>query len=177
MGPLVGAEHLERVLSYVEIGRREATLVAGGRVSGDPALARGFFVEPAVFADMSPNAHRAGGDLRPVLTVLTFYGFDDALRVANHAQYALASAVWSRDIRKALTFASAFAPDRVRELVPFRHGGCSRAARHRPRGVRLPWLADTHIDAGYLIYRPPLPAAAQPDINLLQAVLEDVRKL
>jgi 4-guanidinobutyraldehyde dehydrogenase / NAD-dependent aldehyde dehydrogenase len=45
-----------------------------------------------------------------VLTVLTFDGFQDALRVANHAQYALASAVWSRDIGKALTFAGAFAP-------------------------------------------------------------------
>src|SRR5450432_3486008 len=56
LGPVISAKQRQRVLNYVEIGVKEgARLVSGGRIPADPALARGFFVEPTVFADVTPS--------------------------------------------------------------------------------------------------------------------------
>src|SRR5262249_50875836 len=56
MGPLVTAEHREKVLGYIEIGRQEGRLVAGGAAPRTAALAKGFFVEPTIFVDVDNGA-------------------------------------------------------------------------------------------------------------------------
>src|SRR5450432_3001534 len=56
LGPVISARQRDRVLSYCRLGVKEgARLVSGGRIPADPALARGFFVEPTVFADVTPS--------------------------------------------------------------------------------------------------------------------------
>lgn len=100
MGPLVSEDHLQRVLGYIEQGRKEAKLVAGG---GRPAgLKKGYFVEPTIFE--SDNLTRVAREeiFGPVVTVIPFKDEDDAVRVANDTPYGLAAAVWSRDIFKCL---------------------------------------------------------------------------
>jgi betaine-aldehyde dehydrogenase len=101
MGPLVSKEQYDRVRSYQEIGKGEAKLVAGG---GCPEfLAKGYFVEPTIFADVSNNARIAREEIfGPVASVIPFDGESEAIRIANDTPYGLAAAVWSRDIFRAL---------------------------------------------------------------------------
>jgi betaine-aldehyde dehydrogenase len=103
MGPLVSKQHMERVLRYQEIGKKEAKVAVGGGRPTDPALQRGYFVEPTIFYDVDNAATIAREEIfGPVMAVIPFEDEAEALRIANDTPYGLAAAVWSRDIFKAL---------------------------------------------------------------------------
>jgi betaine-aldehyde dehydrogenase len=103
MGPLVSKEQMERVLRYQEIGKKEAKVATGGGRPSDPALQRGYFVEPTIFYDVDNSATIAREEIfGPVMAVIPFEDEADALRIANDTPYGLAAAVWSRDIFKCL---------------------------------------------------------------------------
>jgi acyl-CoA reductase-like NAD-dependent aldehyde dehydrogenase len=101
IGPLAFAAHHERVLSYVAAGRRDgATLLTGG---GRPAgRERGYFVEPAVFADVTDGMTIATEEIfGPVMCVLSWTDVDDVVARANATEYGLTANVWTRDISTA----------------------------------------------------------------------------
>ena len=102
MGPVVSAEHFERVLGYLETGKREAKLVAGGGAAKVPGFDKGYFVQPTIFE--SDNQARIAREeiFGPVVTCIPFRDEDEALAIANDTPYGLAAAVWSRDIYKCL---------------------------------------------------------------------------
>lgn len=96
MGPLVSEDHMKRVMGFIDIGKKEAKLIAGG--SRPAALKKGFYVEPTIFE--SDNSTRVAREeiFGPVVSVIPFKDEEDAIRVANDTPFGLAAAVWSRDI-------------------------------------------------------------------------------
>ncbi|MDP9417873.1 MAG: aldehyde dehydrogenase family protein, partial [Actinomycetota bacterium] len=107
VGPLAFRAHHERVTAYVESGRREgATLVHGG--TRPPRLTRGFFLEPAVFADVQDEMTIAREEIfGPVMSVLAWRDWDDVVTRANATRLGLTANVWTNDLTTAIRTARA----------------------------------------------------------------------
>jgi len=103
MGSLVSQDQMERVLGYIEKGKSEgADLIAGGARVGE----KGFFVTPTVFDNVRNDMAIAQEEIfGPVASVITFNDASEALKIANDSRFGLAAAVWTNDLKKALTFA------------------------------------------------------------------------
>ncbi|MFT3731999.1 MAG: aldehyde dehydrogenase family protein [Hyphomicrobium sp.] len=107
LGPLVSKTQYNKVTSYIDVGKSEATLVTGG---ARPAhLNEGYFLEPTIFADV-PAAARIWNEeiFGPVLAVSTFASEDEAVKLANGSEFGLAAAVMSQDHTRAERVADAF---------------------------------------------------------------------
>ncbi len=105
-GAIVTPQQLDKVLSYIEIGKSEqARLVTGGERLTDGPLAAGNFVSPALFADVDPASRLATEEIfGPVLAAIPFDDYDDAVAIANAVEYGLTASVFTRDLATALAF-------------------------------------------------------------------------
>ncbi len=106
LGPLVSATQRDRVRGYIQKGIDEgATLVTGG-VEAPDGLDTGYFVQPTVFADVTPDMTIAQEEIfGPVLVIMPYDDDDDAVRIANATIYGLAGAVQSADQERAMAIA------------------------------------------------------------------------
>lgn len=98
-GPQITREQQERVLSFIDSGKKEgATIHCGG---GKPNLP-GYFVEPTVFSGVTDGMKIAREEIfGPVMNILPFGNIDEVVERSNRTQFGLAAAVWTRDIKKA----------------------------------------------------------------------------
>ncbi|MEK6617408.1 MAG: aldehyde dehydrogenase family protein [Nitrospirota bacterium] len=104
MGPLIDERARANVRGYIEIGKREGRLVLERQVTGD-----GFFLGPAVFADIQPSHRLAQEEIfGPVLAVMRARDFTEAIRLANATSYALTGGVYSRSPANILTARETF---------------------------------------------------------------------
>lgn len=105
IGALVSQEQYDKVAEYIRIGQDEgATLAFGGKLLQPEH--KGFFVQPTVFTDVKNSMRIAQEEIfGPVLSVIRFQDEEEAIRLVNDISYGLASAVWSKDIKRAHNFA------------------------------------------------------------------------
>jgi 5-carboxymethyl-2-hydroxymuconic-semialdehyde dehydrogenase len=106
VGALVHPDHYAKVMSYVELGKTEGRLLAGG--GRPPGLPEGNYVAPTVFADVKPDARIFQEEIfGPVVAITPFDTDEEALALANGVTYGLAAYVWTSDLTRAHNFAHA----------------------------------------------------------------------
>ncbi|HEY6843702.1 MAG TPA: L-glutamate gamma-semialdehyde dehydrogenase [Thermoanaerobaculia bacterium] len=97
IGPVVNESAMKKIKEYIDKGTKEGRLVAGGKVHAED----GFYIEPTVIADVSPDATIAQEEIfGPVLAVIKAKDFDDALRIANDSEFGLTGAVFTDNADK-----------------------------------------------------------------------------
>src|SRR5699024_7920328 len=98
MGDLASREQMDKISSYLEIGPKEgAETLTGGNVNKIEGLEDGYYVEPTIFKGTNDMRIFQEEIFGPVLSVVTFKDYDEAIRVANDTNYGLGAGVWTRN--------------------------------------------------------------------------------
>ncbi|MEX0648239.1 MAG: L-glutamate gamma-semialdehyde dehydrogenase [Balneolaceae bacterium] len=98
-GPVINQKAVDKIMGYIDIGKKEANLVAGGKKAETES--EGYYIEPTVFADVAEDARIAREEIfGPVTAFIKAKDTDDAIRIANSVQYGLTGAYFSNDPKK-----------------------------------------------------------------------------
>ena len=98
-GPVISEKAYRKVLDYIDIGRKEGTVLNGGHAIETPE--GGYYIAPTVIADVAPKARISLEEIfGPVLAVIKSQSFDDALAIANNTEYGLTGAIYTSSREK-----------------------------------------------------------------------------
>jgi 1-pyrroline-5-carboxylate dehydrogenase len=98
-GPVINQGAMNKILEYIEIGRRDGRLITGGARANEAG--DGYFIQPTVFADIAAGSTLEQEEIfGPVLAVIKSRGFEDALRIANDTEYGLTGAIYTSSAEK-----------------------------------------------------------------------------
>ncbi|MCL5023058.1 MAG: aldehyde dehydrogenase family protein [Nitrospirae bacterium] len=102
VGPVINPVQMEKVLNYIEIGRKEgARLLIGGKAYREGACARGYFIEPTIFGEVEPEMRIAQEEIfGPVVAVLKAGDLNEAIKIVNGTRYGLVSAIYTQDVNR-----------------------------------------------------------------------------
>ncbi len=107
VGAVIDEKQYRKILEYIEVGKREGRLVAGGAAATEAGA--GYFIQPTVIADVKEDARIAQEEIfGPVLAVIKAKDLDDALRIANGTEYGLTGAIYCGDRKKLARAANEF---------------------------------------------------------------------
>ncbi|CAH6720729.1 aldehyde dehydrogenase [NAD(P)+] 1 [[Candida] jaroonii] len=100
VGPQVSQMQFDKILGYIDIGKKEgARVVMGGERNTEADLAKGFFIKPTVFADCKPEMRIINEEIfGPVLACSKFSSDEEVLKFANQTEYGLGAAIFTKDI-------------------------------------------------------------------------------
>jgi betaine-aldehyde dehydrogenase len=109
MGSIISKTQYERILGFIDSAKQEGgRLISGGGRPSDPALAKGFFIEPTVFADVQPSMRIAREEIfGPVLAVAKWSDEAAMLEEVNAVEYGLTASIWTNDLSTAHRTAAA----------------------------------------------------------------------
>jgi betaine-aldehyde dehydrogenase len=109
MGSIISQVQYDRVMKYIAAGKEDgARLVTGGKRPDDPALAKGLFIEPTIFADVTMNMRIGKEEIfGPVLSVFKWSDEDRMLAEVNQVEYGLTCSIWTNDLATAHRTAAA----------------------------------------------------------------------
>jgi aldehyde dehydrogenase (NAD+) len=104
VGPVINQDAVEKIMSYIDIGQNEdgATLACGGHRLTKGDHDHGYFIEPTVFTDVTPDMRIAQEEIfGPVTSVIPTKSLDEAIEIANGVQYGLSAAIYTQDVNRA----------------------------------------------------------------------------
>jgi len=104
MGPVINNDAVEKIMGYIDIGQNEdgATLACGGKRLTRGDYAHGYFIEPTVFTDVTPDMRIAQEEIfGPVTSVIPTNSLAEAVEIANGVRYGLSAAIYTRDVNRA----------------------------------------------------------------------------
>ncbi|EJT04267.1 aldehyde dehydrogenase [Rhizobium sp. CCGE 510] len=107
VGPVTTLPQRRKILDYIEVAKGEgARCLLGGAVPDEPALGKGWFVQPTIFGDVSNKMRIAREEVfGPILSIIPFEDDEEAVEIANDTIYGLASGVWTSNIQRAFNMA------------------------------------------------------------------------
>ncbi|MGB0941575.1 MAG: aldehyde dehydrogenase family protein [Marinomonas sp.] len=101
-GPQCNQVQFDKIMEYIEIGKTEAKLVAGGYADTQGDNAKGYFIRPTIFADVAPDARIAQEEIfGPVLSCIRFNTTEEAVAIANSTEYGLAAGLYTANVSRA----------------------------------------------------------------------------
>jgi len=145
IGPLINASAVDKVASYVEIGRNEgAQLLTGGDRATGPGLEHGHFFAPTVFDRVDPMSRLGQEEIfGPLLSVIRVPDYDAAVKVVNQVRYGLSSSIYTRDVNVAFRAMRDFATG-----IVYVNAGTIGAETHLPFGGTRQ-TGNGHREAGH----------------------------
>ncbi len=144
VGPLINAAAVEKVASYVAIGRGEGELVTGGEAATEGDLANGHFFRPTIFSGVAPMDRIAQEEIfGPVLSVVPVDSYQGAVTAVNQTRYGLSSSIFTRDVNVAFRAMRDFETG-----IVYVNAGTTGAETHLPFGG---WkeTGNGHREAGH----------------------------
>lgn len=148
VGPCVNESQRKTVQEYVEIGKNEgAKLVAGGNIVTEGALSKGWFHQPTIFGEVTPEMRIAKEEIfGPVLSVIRTKNFDESIRILNNTEYGLSSSVFTTDVNKAFT-----AMRDIQSGITYINAATIGAEAHLPFGG-VKKTGNGHREGGWAVY-------------------------
>jgi aldehyde dehydrogenase (NAD+) len=148
VGPLIHEAARQKVERYVKVGLDEgAELVSGGRRGTGARLAKGWFYRPTIFAGVRPRHRIALEEIfGPVLSVIRFSTFDEAVRINNSVKYGLSSSLYTRNVNLAFQ-----ALERLDNGITYINAPTIGAEAHLPFGG-VKQTGNGHREGGWEVY-------------------------
>ncbi len=100
VGPVINESQFNKVLRYIEIGRKEgAKLIFGGKACRKGDCSKGYFIEPTLFIEVTPEMRIAREEIfGPVVSVIKAHDLEDAIRIVNRTPYGLSSSIYTQNV-------------------------------------------------------------------------------
>ena len=150
MGAIINREQFEKVCSYIQdgLGQKGARALIGGLPPKDGPLARGYFVEPAVFTNIQQGWRIAREEIfGPVLVVIPWKDEDEVIRMANDSHYGLSGFVWTHDIGKGLRTAHAIESGFIQVNQGLGVGVAHSYGGYKMSGIGREWSLEGMLDS------------------------------